>query len=193
MSKASQRANVERQNAARDVVLRARAGDQVAMGILAMVRDNARKRDPKAQQSLRAIERYISKNPNNSIGSEKALSGSTNPLAPLANKAIWLNPTPEVIITAVPRLKFWQGVVALVHGPKLDNQRLESIQTAVTEDDRTDFKAGVLFWKNPRPEQAETGWLLGRVIGLARCIQQLQIPTVPIATFCPATAWELGE
>lgn len=192
MSKASRRGNHQRQDAARDVVERARSGDQVAMGILAMVRDNAKKGDAKAMQSFRAINRYISKNPPNSIGAE--VSDITNPNASKAIQALWMNPTNETVVKALPLVGFWPGAVALAHGPRLDEERLTEIQAVIPEDARDEFKGGVKFWqKKAPPDASDQHWLIGRIIGLARCLQRLQIPTVPIASFCPFTAWELGE
>lgn len=182
MSQASRR-DVER--TASDIVERARAGDQVAMGLMAQVRDRAKQGNPRAKQSLRAMQRYINKNPAVTIGKEA--NGTTSPLAPIATKAIWTNPTPKVIVTALPLMKFWQGVVALVHGPKLDNERLVHISDELNGEIQPAFKDAVVNFRNPK------GWAMGRIIGIARCIQRLQIPSVPISTFCPATAWELGE
>lgn len=182
MSKASRR-DVER--TAQDVVERARAGDQVAMGLMAQVRDRAKQGNPRAKQSLRAMQRYIDKNPPVTIGKEA--NGTTSPLAPIAAKALWTNPTPKVIVTALPLMRFWQGVVALVHGPRLDNERLVHISDELHGENQPAFKEAVVDFRNPK------GWAMGRIVGLARCIQRLQIPSVPISTFCPATAWELGE
>lgn len=186
MSKTSRR-DVER--AAADVVERARAGDQVAMGLMVRVRDRAKQGDPRAKQSLRAMQRYTDKNPPVTIGEE--VSGTTNPLTPIASKALWTNPTPQVVITALPIMNFWQGVVALVHGPRLDNERVVHISDQITPEGQPTFKAGVMNWR--KGAEGPTTWLMGRIVGLARCIQRLQIPSVPIGTFCPATAWELGE
>ena len=193
MSRASRRGNQDRQNAARDVVERTRAGDQVAMGILAMVRDNAKLGNPKAQQSLRAIERYISKNPPIGIGSE--VSDITSPHAAAAISALWQNPTHETIVKALPLVGFWPGVVALSHGPNLDNERLGQLSSVVPEEHRPAFQGGVNHWQSKTPNiiPDERGWLLGRIIGLARCLQLVRLPHVAVATFCPITAWELGE
>ncbi len=186
MSKVSRR-DVER--TASDVVERARAGDQVAMGLMAQVRDRAKQGNPRAVQSLRAMQRYIAKNPPVTIGKEA--SGTTSPLSPLASKAIWTNPTPKVVITALPMMSFWQGVVALVHGPRLDNERVVHIADELPGEAQPTFKAGVT--NDKAGNQGPKTWLMGRIVGIARCIQRLQVPSVPISTFCPATAWELGE
>lgn len=193
MSIPSRHQNKVRQNAARDVVERARSGDQVAMGILAMVRDNAKKGDPKAQQSLRALEKYINKNPPNVIGTEA--SDITSPHAPQAAAALWRSDVnDETLVKALPLVGFWSGAVALSHGPNLDGERLDTLSNAVTEENRPAFKGGIIYWQKKTPDlNDERGWLLGRIVGLARCLQLIRLPHVPIATFCPITAWELGE
>ncbi len=193
MSVSSRFQNRARQDASRDVVERARSGDQVAMGILAMVRDNAKKGDPRAQQSLRSLEKYISKNPPIAIGTEA--SDITSPHATQATAALWKpDVSNDTIIKALPLVGFWPGAVALSHGANLDSARLDAISTTMPEDNRAAFKGGVLYWQKKTPDLTdERGWLLGRIIGLARCIQLIRLPHVPIATFCPITAWELGE
>lgn len=193
MSVPSRLQNKARQDASRDVVERARSGDQVAMGILAMVRDNAKKGDPKAQQSLRALQKYIDKNPPIAIGTEA--SDITSPHASQAVAALWkADVNNDTIIKALPLVGFWPGAVALSHGANIDNARLEAISTAMPEQNRPAFKGGVLYWQKKTPDLGdEQGWLLGRIIGLARCIQLIRLPHVPIASFCPITAWELGE
>lgn len=190
MSRASRHQNKVRQDAARDVVERARSGDQVAMGILAMVRDNAKKGDPKAQQSMRALERYVSKNPPVRIGRE-----ASDITSPVASAALWKpDATNETIVKALPLVGFWPGAVALSHGANLDGTRLDNLSEAIPEGHRQAFKGGVVYWQKKTPDlEDERGWLLGRIVGLARCIQLVRLPHVSIALMCPVTAWELGE
>src|SRR5262245_18334037 len=159
------------------------------MGLMVRVRERAKQGDPRAKQSLRAMQRYVDKNPPITVGEEA--SGTTSPLAPIAAKAIWTNPTPKVVITAVPLMSFWKGVVALVHGPRLDNARLTHISDELPGELQPTFKLGIA--NNRQTIEGPNAWLTGRIVGLARIIQRLQIPSVPISTFCPATAWELGE
>lgn len=194
MSAASIEANKQRQGAARDVVERARAGDQVAMGLLAMVRDNAKNGDPRARQSMRAIEKYIGSHPPTSIGTEA--SDITNPPVPAALDALWKNPTSDIVIKALPLVGFWPGAVALSHGARLDNAKVNEIAAHVPEPHQLSFKGGVAFWKRSAPlvpGSSPKGWALGRIVGIARSIQRLQLPNVPISSYCPVTGWELGE
>jgi|SRR5262245_39997166 len=168
--------------AARDVVERVRAGDQVAMGILAMVRDNAKAGNKRAQKSIRAIQKYIDSHPDATMGYE---NGGTNQPAAL----LWSQPTAENIALSVPLAGFWPSIVALVHGPLINQQRVEEINATLPDSEQAPFQAAC---NNQKPVQAR-GWLIGRVLLIARRIQNLRNPNVPLASFCPVVAWELGE
>lgn len=170
------------QEAARDVVERVRAGDQVAMGILAMVRDNAKTGNKRAQKSLRAIQKYIDSHPDASMGYE---TGNTNQGAAI----LWANPTPENIALTVPLAGFWPSVVALVHGPVINQERVEQTHATLPETEQQPFIAAC----NAQKPVKTRGWLIGRVMLIARRIQNLRNPNVPLASFCPIVAWELGE
>lgn len=197
------------ENAARDVVERTRAGDQVAMALLARVRDNAKSGDPKARKSLKAIERYIRKHPprpnhlfadvGRDVPSVGPVSDITQPGSSehSAAKALWLNPTPAIVLKAIPCCGFWAGAVALKHGPRLDSARIHEISEAAPEEARPALQNAIRFWRKKAPDDAndvqEQSWLIGRIIGLARCLQRLQLPSVPISSLCPIAGWELGE
>lgn len=188
-SKPSQRRNRDRQNAARDVVERARSGDQVAMGILAVVRDNAKAGQETARQSLRAIEKYIRAHPPIAIG-RKRMSADR----PDAATALWQDRRVETILKALPLVEFWPGAVALSHGPRLDDQRLEALNAELNDETQTVFQGGVNHWRSRAPAGVDgKAWHAGRIIGLARCLQRVRLPQVPIAILFPITAWELGE
>lgn len=197
MSHTSRERNRQRQEAARDIVERARNRDQVAMGVIAMVRDNAKAGNPLAQQSLRAIERYISKNPPADIGTEVSdITNSSDPVLSRAVIALWQKPTSETIVAAMPSAGFWPSVVALSHGPRLDNDKVNDIINHVEPDKQDDFKGGYMFWQVKEPADADTdrqSWIMGRAIALARVFQRLQLPSTPLSILCPITASELGE
>lgn len=55
--------------AAESVVRRVRAGDQNAMGVMALVRDNAAVGDPRAKLSMMYMRKYIEANPIGGVGS----------------------------------------------------------------------------------------------------------------------------
>lgn len=187
MSLVSRLRNQKRQDAARDVVERARAGDQVAMGILAMVRDNAKRGEPTAQQSYRAIERYIKRNPPTGIGAE-----ASDITHPKALQALWAaDPSHETIVRALPLVSFWSGAVALSHGPNLTNERIETISQVLPEDQRPTLMQAIVQWKTT-PESSPL-LKLGRVIGLAKTLQLVRLPATPISLLSPIAAWELGE
>jgi hypothetical protein len=180
-------------DAARDVVERARAGDQVAMGILAMVRDNAKAGDPKARKSFKVMEDYIRHHPPQNFGVCDVTHSESL-------RALWsLNAMPpqmavDAVVAETPKVKFWQAVVAIVHGPKDD-----SLVSGVAKEmpleslERKSFMRGIQ-WNKEKPTEAVTGfWNLGRMFGIGRAIQRLADNSIPIAVFCPVTAWELGE
>ncbi len=179
-------------NAARDVVERARAHDQVAMAILAQVRDNAKKGEPRAKASLRIIQKYIKSHPAQNFGvCDVTHCESLNTL--------WKLPSmpPDVaalaVINEAPKVTFWQAIVSIVQGPPGD-----ALIVAVNEKmpegvERDSFRRGV-DWKKGMPAGAKgPAWSLGRIFGIGRAIQRLADETIPIAAFCPVTAWELGE
>lgn len=170
-------------DAARDVVERSRAGDQVAMAIIAIVRDNARKGSKKAKKSVQLMQRYIDSHPVSSMGYE---AGHTNHAA----KALWENPTAETITLTLPLAGFWTGVCALVHGPDLTRERAIEIGSVLPETDQPAFNAACL---DEKLDGSRRGWFIGHVVLIARRIQRIRNPNVPIATFCPIVAWELGE
>lgn len=179
--------------AARDVVERARAGDQVAMAILAQVRDNAKAGSSRAKVSFRIMERYIAKNPPTNFGvcdvtHSESLKAMWNLRAqPSADAAA------DIVVKEAPKLKFWQAIVALVHAPRGDALMAAVDQKIPDGLERESFRRGVNI-RDPGTETAHLGfWNLGRIFGLGRAIQRLQDESTPIAAFCPVVAWELGE
>ena len=179
--------------AARDVVERARAGDQVAMAILAQVRDNAKAGDARAKASFRIMERYIAKNPPTNFG----VCDVTHSPSLLAMWSLRSQPTADeaaaVVMTEAPKLRLWQAIVALVHAPKGDGL-ISAVDEKIPEGiERESFRQGVDI-KNSGKNTAHLGfWNLGRIFGVSRAIQRLRDESIPIAAFCPVVAWELGE
>lgn len=182
--------------AARDVVERARAGDQVAMAILAQVRDNAKAGDARAKASFLIMERYIAKNPPTNFGVCDVTHSESL-------KAMWTLgslPSPDaaadVVLIEAPKVKLWQAIVALVHAPKGD-ALISAVDQKIPEGvERESFRRGADI-RDPGFVDGAGGhhgfWNLGRIFGLGRAIQRLQDESIPIAAFCPVVAWELGE
>lgn len=161
-------------DAAREVVVRSRAGDQVAIAHIARVRDGAKAGNPVLKETEKAIAAYIKKHPQRETSRWGAeLSDITNPVA---QQSLWKAracvPQVYAVIVAktAPFLRTWDLLVGILHGPLL------------TVD-------------NPL---AQTIALPGsRIGGCAKNARQLQMiaanPKVPISTYCRATGWELGE
>lgn len=167
--------NVALQDAARETVMRARAGDQVAIAHIARVRDGAKAGNPVLKETKKAFEAFIAKNPARDTtarwGAE--LSVNTNPKAQTALwKARASSPEVFAIIVAktAPFLRIWDLVVGMLHGPLLLKDTPLSKTIALQGS---------------------------RIGGCARNARQLQLiatnPKVPISTYCRATGWELGE
>lgn len=155
----------------RDVVERARAGDQVAMGILAETRDNAKSGNPKAKESIRLIKRYIRSNPPKGfIGDDHAaVSVNTNPKALYALWACPLSKFPIVFMNASPFVKMWEAIACCVH------------KDTIKPDSQI---AAVINVPNSR---------LGDIVRRAIQIQLLKNPNFPISKYCPQSGWEMGE
>lgn len=168
------------QATARDVVERARAGDQVAMGILVEVRDNAKRGNRKAQESSRVITQYIKTHPQGVMGAEApvAASGNTNPpqdvqvTDPKALSALWRCPLSQfhiVLVKASPFVKMWEAIVVCAH--KAPIQKNGPLAAAINVK----------------------GSRLSNIVRRAILMQCLQNPGFPIARYCAVTGWELGE
>jgi hypothetical protein len=148
----------------RDVVERARAGDQVAMGILAETRDNAKNGVPMAVISSKLIRQYIKKNPPGQFGADETSD-------PAALRALW-QATPdqlsEVFAKASPHVKPWHAVMVVVHRVDLREE--------------TPFKAS-----------GKTKGRIGGIVRKAFKIQRLRDRSFPLSSYCPVTGWEHGE
>lgn len=161
--------NAQRQDVrsmARDVVERARAGDQVAMGILVQVRENAKRHQPKAVVARAAILDYIKRNPPSDMGAEP-LS-----LSKKAMSCLWKVPVKgfdEMFVKASPHVTVWQGVMCLVH--------------------RADFRKGAPLMASANVQGSRIGAMVKKACGIRR----LQNRSVPLSTYCPVTGWEHGE
>ncbi len=166
--------NAVLQDAAREVVMRSRAGDQVAIAHIARVRDGAKAGNPALKETKKAIEQFIAKHPvRDSARWGAELSVNTNPQA---QTALWKAraSSPEVfaiiVAKAAPFVRIWDLTVAMLHGPLL----------------------------KPETPLSQTIAIQGSRIGsCARNARQLQLiatnPQVPISSYCRATGWELGE
>lgn len=180
--------------ASRDVVERARAGDQVAMAIIAEVRDNAKRGDARAKYTADVMRRYIADNPPIDFG----VCDVTH--FPTLAKLWGLDQQPSaesaarVFIETADKVKPNQAIVALVHGP--NNEALAvAVRNLLTTDGQKAAFSDAADQKKPRKLAGEeqTAWNLGRIFAFSRAIRRLADESFPISMFCPACGWEFGE
>lgn len=156
----------------RDVVQRARAGDQIAMGLLAVTRDSAKNGNPAAKQSARLIKRFIRQNPPHATMGAEPIAGNGVKSNPKAVQAIWecpVNNFPAILVQACPFVTLWEAVACCVH-------------KSLIRPDSTLAKAAPV-------KDSKLGAVVRRAIG----IQCLRNQDFPISRYCPVSGWELGE
>ena len=164
--------------AAESLVLRARAGDQNAMGMIAMIRKNAERGSRKAQRSVKLIADYIRRHP----------VEQTNPFGK--------EPSDESNV-------LFKACVTLANGAPLSNARIQAMAASMgSEDDEKLFLYAVVNYKKPGLIESLTSqfgeWSrkiveLGKNVGLARGIQIVRLPNTPVSGFDAKIGWELGE
>lgn len=158
-------------------VTRARQGDQNAMAMIAMARDNAKRGIPQAVTAVQHMQDFITKNPVKSgvFGMEEC-------------KCVRLD---------------GQNAVQLANGPSLTNSRIRNVGASFGEDADIMFK-GLRNWqtehdkKHEKLAQALSAMQrdilkIGRTLGMARAIQIVRHPNGNIAAYSPSAAWELDE
>jgi len=157
-----------------EVVERARAGDQVAMAIMAEVRDKAARGDRQARRSAAAIKEYIDKHPPSQMGMD-VLVKQTDKMVGANQKALrvlWSVPIDkfaEIFIKASPFATMWQCVVCVAHRASLDEKDPLVLSTNV---------------KNSR---------MGAIVRKAVRMRRIRNRTVPISIYCRSAGWEHGE
>lgn len=158
---------------------RARLGDQNAIAMMAMVRDNAKRGIPKAVQSFQYMNDFVAKNP--------VVPGSFSGemCAPCVN--------PDT-----------HSAVQLANGPMLSNSRISRVVASFGAEDREVILSGIRKWQSDHDEahkklsarldsmQREI-LKIGRTLGKARALQIVRSPNGPIAAYSSDVAWELGE
>ncbi len=166
---------------ARQVVERARQGDQNAMAIIAGVRDNNRKGNPRAAASFMCIRDYITKNPivADQFGAEqkaqqviaKAQEDGSKTVLNLANGPTITNPRIRHIAKQLgPNARvFIYGMQNATQGHKLASicTQLHMVQQGILE--------------------------AGRLVGEAIRLQQVRQPGSSLSAYSPDIGWELGE
>ena len=204
-----------------DLVQRARVGDQNAVAMLMMLKKSALAGGELAKTSMTLVDKYIKENPmpdwagcigfgcspatqviinqlHSRIGADPddyaqaihdELPRIDNPqfaAVPLANlgnllmdkkgklaRTLYGNPR---IKSLIKKLHNRGAVQAFVYGMQSCNKPISKLKP---EGEYSQDKRAALH--------------MGRSIGIARKIQAVRLPNVPIATISPMAAWELGE
>jgi len=165
---------------AEQLVVRARAGDQNAMAIISLSRQNADKGNPIAKAAVAVMQQYIADHPVtvDNFGNEKIDKPKV---------------TPDT-----------RGAVALANGMPLNRSRISPIFGCFGAEDNQVFLQGVLKWQRDHDkahEQLATRLnemqkqilRLGRTLGKARALQVVRLPHTPVKGYDSSVAWELGE
>lgn len=172
------------------VVRRARNGDQNAMALMALIRENAQKGHPRAVETFEHLKEYVRCNPidsNPRIGVDPQLGYEPD----------------YVALTQAPGTR-WSGdstypdAVALSHGPKLLNPRIGEFLSQFGGEEKAAVAFGIQH-KGAASEKHEDGSLsrairMGKIVGQARSIQAVREPGSSITAFDRDAGWELeGE
>lgn len=206
--------SMDQAQGARDLVLRARMGDQNAMGMIQMVGQNARQGDKRAQAAFGLIQEFIRKHPPNGgaggfaggprIGAEaqRSLSAIKAASHDLDNKF----PVAMDAMYTLPRIgdenAIGIAIIILANGQPITAARLKAMDGLLTEGDQGLFRYGHDFSRN-EPKLAEMGCDLpassvgflcaGHCVGTARRIQLARLPQVPVSILGADIGWELGH
>lgn len=190
----------------RDLVLRARQGDQNAMGTISMVRKNAEMGHPRAQITYTIMKEFIESHP--ATEDKIIFSGEThNPYAIELVKEETKEADPDryssAVIMLLPAIGAQQAAVLLANGPDLtedsqldippENPRVQAILRCISEDFREVFLLGLRCKNLAQANTLGIPGKLGFSVGLARTIQGVRDGKIPIREFSPMASWELGE
>jgi hypothetical protein len=187
---------------ARELVERARAGDQNAMAILQMVGENARKGQPKARAAEGAIQRYIADHPapltNWAEGAELIgiLKNPENPDDGIFETLLSLPQYEDARLVST-------ACVVLSHHEPWTKGRIHAIDSLMDpgSDEQRQFRMGVEGAAESRvlgpairslPPELQGFLCAGHVLGTARKLQLARRADVPLTALCRDLEWELG-
>lgn len=197
------------EQAAIELVLRARQGDQNAIGTIVAVRENAERGNPTSQQALSCIEKYAKSHPVReyvTFGEEKLREDRADVLGNAASQGLQNDyvSTVKGQIPSLARCCLPKAVTLLADGPTLlrndaAKPLIIEIAETLTPEQRKAFSAGVKHARRAAPlmrglpPDCKDALILGVVIGMARKVQAIRVDSAPIRILCPYVAWELGE
>ncbi len=148
------------------VVRRARNGDQNAMALIALVRDNAKAGYPQAQAAFSLMERYIRQHPVEGATMHGDVDGT------------------------------YADAVALSHGPLLTNPRIGQVFSSFGAEEQLAMRQGMNLAEDiaavAHPVLGRA-MRMGRILGEARRLQAVRQPNSSLSRFDARVGWELGE
>jgi hypothetical protein len=197
------------EQAASELVDRARQGDQNAIGTIVATRAEALRGNPVSKVGFEHIYRYAKRVPVRqyvSFGAEMALDQKTDGLAIQAQHELQ-NDYQKALVEHIAPLALLhpdKAVVTVANGPTLLKSdamkpRILEFAEKLTPNQRTAFSLGVKYctqatqYAKQLPPDCRQALLLGIILGMARKLQAVRIDTAPISILCPVAAWELGE
>jgi len=197
------------EDGAQQIIDRARQGDQNALALICQIRDNARKKNPRAMQAFKALKTYIDKNPirmSVSFGEEMLHEQECDILAiELLDACFGEEDYCSVVKELVPELaakSMPKVITTLTNGPSLmidsegGNLFLEVRDSYPTEAEQNAFMVGMQYGIQELaqvPLNLQGAFLLGHVLGTARKFQAARLPDVPLKVLSPSLGAEFGE
>jgi hypothetical protein len=195
-------APISQTEGAAELVERARAGDQNAMAMLAMVGERAREGVPKARSAFGAVQKYISEHPAPLDQWEEG----AQLIGVLKNPE---NPDDGIFETLLSLPQYQDArlintaCVVLSHGYPWSKERIHGIDALMEagSDPQRQYRFGIAHAGNGRmigPAMSElpdelVGFLCaGHCIGTARKLQLLRRPDTSPGILCKDVEWELG-
>jgi hypothetical protein len=195
------------QSVCAELVVRSRAGDQNAMGLLVEVGKSAKAGSQRAIQSKRIIEDYISKNPppksplsNNKITWSESIANYIGQM-----QSSFQGEDEELGICIIAILPYMGefGVTTLSNGPKLDNDIINLIASSFPSDvEEHAFLFAIAnadqnekMMKNLKNLNKNSAYatLVGCIVGQAKKIQRVRLPETPISVLSKKAAADLGD
>jgi hypothetical protein len=209
------------ESGARDLVIRARSGDQNAMGMIAEVRKKAATGNAKAQAGFAAIHAYIKKNPSSEnkvhIERDSKIGGEAADILRHLHRSVKRTDSRLgaegsadnepvqtcYMLLAIPTVGGERALnaatVTLANGPQLTDSRIRAIGDGIPNEQARSllFKYIIAYCSNGSEDDLPSQLLpyvkAGQVIGQARTLQMMRMPSTPLAKLNDQTAYELGE
>lgn len=154
------------------VVRRARNGDQNAMALIALVRDNAKQGHGKAQETFALLQEYVRTHPVGSGNNPRIVSSQVQgPLIRIGGE--------------------FPDAVALSHGPTLTNGRIEEMLSRFSGEQQDAIRFGMANKDSAASRNPVVR--IGKILGHARRLQAVRMRDSSLHKFDPRVAAELDE